>query len=80
MVSLLCLQMGLWKTRTLEGVVSQLDGMGFSCYLEWGTSLLPLTACWAPVYENHDWENVLCVNRRDPAWYGELAKLVPSAF
>jgi len=64
----------MWATRKLEGVVEQLDGMGFTCYLEWNSALLPLTQCWHPGYETKAWINVMCVNRRAASWAGVFAR------
>ena len=71
----------LWVNRTLQGVVGELDSWGFTCYLQWDRVLLPLTGeCWNPAYECHAWINVVCANRRDAEWSGELARMVPAAF
>ena len=69
--------MALWHKdrRNLKDVVAALDGTGFSCYLMWGPSLIPLTRCWDNVFEFYYWSNVLCVNRRDPVWSAAIADI-----
>lgn len=55
--------MRAWSERSLEGVVLQLERLGYDCFLAQKRTLVRLTGCWRPEYETKAWSNVICVLR-----------------
>ena len=56
---------GQWRNVTLQSIVEQLDGYGYSCYYAGRPTTARLTGCWSPLYEEKSWSTVLCAPRGD---------------
>lgn len=59
-----------WAATPLRGIVEQLDGQGFECFLKSFSELgsyVRLTGCFHEHYEFHRWSNVVCSHRAEAA-------------
>ena len=51
------------ERRRLGDKLAWLGGMGYTCFLELGADLLPLTGCWSDSFETRkQWSNVACAH------------------
>lgn len=70
--------LGVWPQYQLADVAVKLGGLNYVCYYSGQIgaegSLARLTGCFTPVYEMHDWSNVVCV-RRDHLLYPHMERM-----
>lgn len=70
--------LGSWKTRDLEPIVSRLDTFGYDCFLpQQESTVLRLTKCWNKAYDVKGWMNVMCVLRKEVPLLAAMNSLVP---
>jgi hypothetical protein len=51
------------ERRSLGGTVAWLARMGYTCFMEAGADLAPISApCWHASFERNGWSNVLCAH------------------
>jgi len=54
------------EQRTLKATLGWLGGLGYTCYMEAGADLAPLSGdCWRDAFGNNGWSNVVCAHRQE---------------
>lgn len=58
-----------WPIYLLKTTLWHIERWEYACYfMSKHRRLWRISGCWDPIYEHHQWSNVLCVYRNDP-WY-----------
>ena len=51
------------EQRTLKATLAWLRALGYTCYMEAGPDLAPISGeCWRDVFGSNGWSNVLCAH------------------